>query len=510
MGIGAAIALLALCLIAIAGWIFRTTVAEWLIAAYLKSDDVTKVTLTVDAVETDHVLIRDLRISGKTPVSVARIRLDYRIDEFLDGRIKRLAVIDIRSIRGDVPIEIDQIVGDGTFTAGFDGLTTLIAGIDVIRARVGTQQFEPGRIDIYYRDRVLSLDASITGPPGHATLIAKGTLDPGPDPFHWFLSGRLDAAATTALLGDRIDGTGKVSFSIFGDVDDPLFFTGDEFAENPSLPKSLSMDGEINVSLDSLVIDGDAWPVDGHQRLIFGVAKLSSQTTDTATAFDATLTLDKRQTPNFGFDQTDLHAAGTLELLGDRLTILLADGPLLRVRNPRVGPAGRIPGDLTLTLSGEANRIDATRPAWTLSHHLNGHVLWKDSDIALLSSGSFSDSGDPVVFTLRGAFDATPFLANWEPGKTAKGKGNIFIAGRVSQPLPPRAEPPQPDAPWPGEIRLDGAFGLETAGIRLPGSTDSTPVNDKLEISLKGIQRRRRAPTRPAWRERNVWQTHRG
>ncbi|MCG8545270.1 MAG: hypothetical protein MJE12_13815, partial [Alphaproteobacteria bacterium] len=486
-GIAAAAVLLVLCLGAIAGWVFRTTLAEWAIAAYIKTDDVTQVSLTVDAVESDHILIRNLRISGKTPISIARIRLDYHIDEFLAGRIDKLAVIDVRSIQDEIPIEIDQIIGNGTFAAGFDGLTSLVAGLDVIRIRIGTQQFEPGRVDIYYRDTVLSLDASLAGPPGHATLIAKGTLDPGPDPFHWFLSGRLDAGATTAMLGDRFESTGKASFSIFGDVDNPLFFTEDSFAENPSLPDSLSMDGEINVALDTLVVDGQAWPVDGHQRLIFGMAKLSSQTVETAAAFDATLTLDKRQKPDFGFDETTLHAAGTVDLSEERLTILLADGPVLRIRKPRLGSAARIPGDLTLTLSGEGNRVDAALPAWTVSHHLNGHILWQGSDIALQSAGSFSDPGDPVVFTLRGAFDATPFLAGWRPAKTATGKGNVFVAGRVSQPFPQRAEPAKADAPWPGDIRLDGAFGLETNGIRLPGSTGQEPVTDKIEIALKGF-----------------------
>ena len=165
----------------------------------------------------------------------------------------------------------------------------------------------------------------------------------------------------------------------------------------------------------------------------------------------------------------------------------LVDGPLLRVKSPRLLQAPAIKGNLALSLSGAANQVDVDLSDGTVWHHMDGHLTWPDSDIAIQSAGHLSAPDDPVIVTLRGAFDATPFLALRPETANARGMANIFVAGRVSQPFPIRTETSQNQEPWPGDIRLDAAFGLETTGLRLPGSTNKKPAKDSIEITLKGF-----------------------
>ena len=187
-----------LCLGAIAGWIFRTTLFEWLVVAYL-TNPTTSATglphrggggirpssrssnlrierrdpgLRSPAFALDYPYRRHPRTAASTSSCLSRTCARFKVQHTGRGRPHRRKR------------NVSQVV--------FDGLTTFDRGLLIsFGSASGPQQFEPGRVDISLSaTKLLSsgrLVRAVTFGARHVDRERHGSM-PGPDPFHWFLS----------------------------------------------------------------------------------------------------------------------------------------------------------------------------------------------------------------------------------------------------------------------------------------------------------------------------------
>jgi len=486
---GLVVALLAALLAAGAAvaWQNRTQLLAWGIRTYLVGGDVTDVALDVVAVETDHLLIRDLRIDGARQTTISSIQAQYTFTGFIGGTIGAVTLSGLRSVGGGPPVEIDTIKGAGQFGLHLLRLDRLTGGLDLVRMRIGPQSFDPSRIDIDFHDNTLVLDTAFTSPDGYVTVLGSGAVDAPGTPFHLLLSGRLNAALAAAPLSSSVDTDGHIAFSLSAQMSNPLFFLAAGGPGTINLPEKLTLDGDIRLALDRLRVNGVALPMAQPDRLKFRVETSVQDGTHASGKFTANLNVAKRDTPDFGFDMADAQLAGSYIFDGNDLALKFVGGPLLKLREMRLSEGLPVPGDMALQLLGGANEFDIDLAKGTARHVLDSQLSWKSGELSLKSEGHLTDAEDPVIFTLRGAFDATPLLALSPTTKSGTGHANLFFAGRISQPQLLDQGMRPTDQPWPGDIRLDGAVKVDTTGLTIPGSAADPKTKDSIEIILKGF-----------------------
>jgi len=469
------------------GWQNRKDLLEWGIAAYLKDDDVTDVTLNVVEVETDRLTIRDLRIVGKQTTTVESIHLAYTFNAFIGGVIDSLSITGVRVDGGALPVAIDSARGNGRFTLSPFTLDKLTAGVDLIRLTVGPQQFDPSRIEVNYSDGMLVLDSAFTSPDGYVTALGSGPLNTPGTPFRLLLSGRLNAALVGGPLAGIADVDGHLTFSISSQLSDPLFFMAETRDDRIRLPAEFSIDGSIGLALDRLTVLDTPVPMGEPDEFHFRIDTKMAGPDHAAGTFDLALDGASRDTPAFGFEKAEARAKGRYDLDGDVLSLALDAGPLVKVREMRLSESLPVPGDIGLQLLGSRNKIVADLAKGTGRHTLESQLSWKSGELSLTSEGHLTDPADPAVFTLRGAFDATPLLGLFPQTKSATGNANLFLAGRVSEPMLFLRADAATKANWPNEIRLDGAMKLDTVGLTIPGAEPNPKSQDNIEIILKSF-----------------------
>ena len=343
-------------------WGNRAQVLEWAIATYLKGDKVEHVSLSVERADIDRLAIRDLRIEGETSVFVKSINADYVIDDLLIGSIDRFVAQKVRVVTGETAIEIDEIKGAATFSGDLGNLQELSAGLDFIRLRIAGQEFEPSRIEVDYRDDVLSVDGALSGPNGFVTMVAGGPINSETESFDVFLAGRFDAAATAAWIGpDAVDMSGYISSTVAAKFKNPAFFLEERSSDDPMLPEDLTVDGRINLALDRLVVGGVEIPTAQKDRIDFKLADLTFQEEVSAGRFAIALQVDKRSTPQLEFEKGTLQLAGAYAVDPDRLVVRFAEGPLVQLHDARIAQEVPVGGVMKLELLGDTNRLDVER-----------------------------------------------------------------------------------------------------------------------------------------------------
>jgi hypothetical protein len=488
---------------AAAAWHYRTDLVAWAVVAWLKGDDVAAVTLSVIAVEPDRLIIRDIRITGAPRPSeagvpettIGSLRADFHFDTVKTGAIDGLTVTDLRLRAGPLPVDLGSLRGNGRFELGFFRLSRFTGGVDLVRMRIGSQRFDPSRIDIDLHDGTLVVDTALTSPDGYVTLLGSGPLDMPAAPFRLLLSGRLNAALLAEITGQKVDAAGHVAFSLSTQMKDPLFFLANRGPDAWPLPDHLTLDGDVRLALDRLTVNGTAVPMAEPDRLRFHFETQRAGHTAATGKFSVALDVAKRDTAEFGFAQAEARFAGTYELDDAALALTLDDGPLVRLSEMRLSEGLPVPGDIALQLLGGANAVTLDLEKRTARHAIDTQLSWKAGELSLKSEGHLTDPDDPTVFTLRGAYDTTPLFALSPATKSAKGSANLFLAGRIGQPLLLYAPPHdlaggtavRHDRFWPGELRLDGAVKLDTEGIDIPGAAAEANAKDSVEIILKGF-----------------------
>jgi hypothetical protein len=494
---------------AAAAWHYRTDLVAWAVAAYLKGDDVTAVTLSVIAVEPDRLIIRDIRITGAPRPSeagvpettIGSLRADFHFDTVKTGAIDGLTVTDLRLRAGPLPVDFGSLRGNGRFELGFFRLSRFAGGVDLVRMRIGSQRFDPSRIDIDLHDGTLVVDTALTSPDGYVTLLGSGPLDMPAAPFRLLLSGRLNAALLAEITGQTIDAAGHVAFSLSTQMKDPLFFLADRGPDDWPLPGHLTLDGDVRLSLDRLTVNGTALPMAEPDRLRFHFETQRAGPTAATGKFTVGLDAAKRDTAEFGFAQAEARLAGSYDIDGAELALTLDDGSMVRLSEMRLSEGLPVPGDIALQLLGGANAVSLDLEKRTARHAIDTQLSWKAGELSLKSEGHLTDPDDPTIFTLRGAYDTTPLFALSPATKSAKGSANLFLAGRIGQPLllynpahgATGAGPSEAGAAgrhdrfWPGELRLDGAVKLDTEGMNIPGSAATPTAKDSVEVILKGF-----------------------
>lgn len=486
-GIALAAVLLSAGVGATLAWQNRTDLLEWGVAAYLEGDDVETVTLNVVEAETDRLTIRDLRIVGKQTTTVDSIHLAYTFDEFIGGTIDTLSVSGIRIEGGGLPVDVESVRGAGRFSLSPLTLEKLTAGLDLIRLTVGPQQFDPSRIDVTYDKNRLVLDSAFTSPDGYVTALGSGPIDTPGTPFRLLLSGRLNVALAREPLAGFADADGYLTFSVSTQLSDPLFFMAETEDDRIELPEEFTIDGSVRLALDRLTVLETPIPMGEPDDLRFRVdAKMAAHNHATGT-FELALDGAARDTPAFGFEKAEARAKGSYDLEGDTLSLALDSGPLVKLREMRLSEALPVPGDIGLQLLGGDNKIIADLARKTGRHVLESQLSWKSGELSMTSVGHLTDPEDPAVFTLRGAFDATPLLALVPATKSATGNANLFLAGRVSEPMLFLRADTATKATWPNEIRLDGAVKLDTTGLQIPGAAPNAESEDSIEIVLRSF-----------------------
>ncbi len=472
---------------AVIAWQNRTDLLAWGVRTYLEGGDVKKVSLDVVAVEPDHLYIRDLRVDGARKTAIRSIQAKYDFVRFIGGTIDGLTLTGIQSTGDGPPIEIDTIKGAGKFDFDFLHLDRLNAGLDLVRMRIGPQNFDPSRIDIDFHDNKLVVDTAFTSPDGYVTVLGSGKVDAPGTPFHLLLSGHLNAALAAAPLADHVDADGHIAFSLSAQMNDPLFFLTHHGSGTLDLPKDFTLDGDVRLALDRLRVNGVSLPVAAPDRFKFRLESRLESGDHASGKFTTTLNLSKRDTPDFGFTMADAELAGSYVLDGHALALKFVGGPFLKLRELRLSKGLPVPGDMALQLLGGTNEVDIDLDKGTLRHVVDSQLSWKSGELSLKSEGHLTDPEDPVIFTLRGAFDATPLLGLSPATKSATGHANLFFAGRVSQPLllDPAMRPS--DEPWPGDIRLDGAIKVDTTGLKIPGATAEPKAKDSIEVTLRSF-----------------------
>lgn len=494
-GIALALAVALLAAGAAAAWHYRTDLAAWAIATYLEGDEGAEVTLDVVAIERDYLLIRNIRIAedgGRSPedgaqeTTIRSLRADYSFDSLANGTLTALSVTDLRVQGAAVPLEIGLIQGSGRFGLRLFGLTRFTGGFDLVRMRIGPQRFDPSRVDIDLHDGSLDIDTAFTSPDGYVTVLGSGPIDKPGSAFRLQLAGRLNAALLTAPVADAVDAAGHVAFSLSAQMSNPLFFLDDGSEGTVGLPEALTLDGDFRLALDRLRVNGVAIPTAEPDRLKVHLESKSAGHGRVGGKFAIGLEAAKRDTAAFGFADAEAKLAGRYALDGDVLALDLDDGPLVRLRELRLSEGLPVPGDIALQLLGGANSVTADLAKRTGRHSLKSRLSWRAGELSLESQGHLTNADDPIVFTLSGAYDATPLFAISPATKSVSGNANLFLAGRISQPLLLLEPAAAADQVWPGDIRLDGAVKLDTVGLRLPGAAADPAAKDSLEIILKG------------------------
>ncbi|MEM9683569.1 MAG: YdbH domain-containing protein [Pseudomonadota bacterium] len=468
-------------------WLYRTDVAAWAIATYLTGEDVEEVTLDVVAVEPDRLLIRNLRISGDRTTTVDRIALTYTIDRFIAGSVNTIDVSNIRTVGGPIPVEIDKVTGGGTFKAGLVDVDEIVMGVDIIRLRLGPQVFDPSRVEIEFRDGVLGIDSAFASPDGYLTLLGSGPLDDPDTPFRLLASGRLSAALAVAPAAGVAEADGVIRFSLSAQTQDPLFFLEDRDDESVALPEAFVLDGTAGFDLDRLRVLETEIPTAEDDKLRFRIETTLDDDGSAEGTYDVAFEIAKRDVPELGLSRGALGLKGDFGLSGDELVLSIKDGPLATVRDLRLSEGLPVPGDITLQLLGEKNNVTVDFDEKTARHSVESQISWGSGELSLTSQGHISDPDDPTVFTLRGAFDATPLLSLSPAIAAESGNANVFLAGRISQPLLLFGEPTEPGQDRPGDVRLDGALKFETVGLAVPGADPSPDAKDSIEIVIKGF-----------------------
>lgn len=469
-------------------WANRTDVAEWAIATYLKDKKTKSVSVTVESLEPDHIRIKDFRMEADQTVSISSIHATYAVDDWIDGIIDSITIAGLSVETKDGPVEIDRIEGSGSFSASLKGLKSLQAGFDLVRIQTSDQTFEPSRVDIGYENGILSLDSAIAAPHGFVTLIGNGPLDPDGDPFELHIAGSVDAGFTSNLVArKRIRTAGYLSFAINAEVQDPLFFMEKHPSGRLTIPPDLTVNGQARLGLDRLSIDGTVIPMAEPDVLNFNFADLVTTTDGSNGSFKISLDAAKRKTPEIGFTKANVTLNGAYVLAKDKLSLTIGAGPVAQVRDVRLSKGLPVAGDLNLEFIDDTNTFVFDLGKGAARHSINAKLAWRDGTISMQSEGHPSDRADPVIFTLRGAFDATPLLTSIQATKGIKGNANIFLAGRITQPLLIVDAMADGAAPWPGDVRLDGAAKLNTTGLAIPGADAAKSAKDSIEITLKGF-----------------------
>lgn len=472
---------------AVLAWENRTDLVAWAVAAYLKGDDVKEVSLDVIAVEPNRLTIRDIRIVGTERITAEALNVDYNFTDFIRGTIDALTVTGLRVDGGAVPVSIDMVKGDGRFSLTPFAVDRVAVGLDLLRLQVGPQRFDPSRVEVDYHDRTLVLETAFTTPDGYVTALGSGPLDTPGTPFHLLLSGRLNAALAVLPAADAVDAHGYLNFSVTAQMSEPLSFLSDDRKDALPLPDFYSVDGTVRLALDRLKVLETPIPTAPGDTVHFKIGSAPDGKGAEGGTFDISAELNKREAPEIGFAKAEAHLAGRYALDGRTLTFAIADGPLLKLREMRLSQGLPMPGDIALQLLGGGNKVAIDLDKKTARHTIESKLSWRNGELSLRSEGHLTDPDDPTVFTLRGAFDATPLLALSPETKSATGNAHLFLAGRVSQPLLLYDTPRPKEQAWPGDIRLDGAVKLETTGLTIPGAAASPKAKDSLEIILKGF-----------------------
>ncbi len=469
-------------------WANRTDVAEWVIAAYLKDKKTTSVSVTVESLEPDHIHIRDFRLERDQIIAVSSVRVTYALNDWIAGNIESVRVTGLRVEADDRLVKIDNIQGAGAFSATLAGVRSLQAGFDLIRIQTGNQIFEPSRIDIEYENGLLSLDSAVAAPYGFLTAIGNGPLDPDGDPFELHVAGSVDAAFASNLIAPkRIETDGYVSLAVNAVVQNPLFLLEKHPSGRPVIPADLTVNGQIRLGLEKLAIDGTDIPMAKPDVLSFDFADLETTPDGSNGSFKVSLDAATRDTPQIGFTTAQVTLNGAYVLANDTLSLNVTAGPAAKIRDARLSKGLPVPGSLNLEFIGDTNTLVFDLGKGLGRHRVNAELAWPDGTVSMQSEGHPSDRADPVIFTLRGAFDATPLLTMLQDAKGIKGDANIFLAGRVTQPLLMTDAMTDGADSWPGDVRLDGAVKLDTVGLAIPGTANDQKAEDSIEITLRGF-----------------------
>jgi len=479
--------ILAIASVALA-WANRTDVAEWVLAAYLKDNETKSVSVTVESLETDHIRIKDFRMEAEQTVSVDAIHATYAVDDWIDGIFDSINITGIEMVSGARRMKVDRIEGSGAFSATLKGLQSLQAGFDLVRIQIGEQLFEPSRVDVGFENGILSVDSAIAAPHGFVTVIGTGPLDPDGDPFELHVAGSVDATFAANLLArKRIRTAGYVSLAVNATAQDPLFFLEKHPSGRVAIPPDLTVNGQVRLGLEKLAIDGTTIPMADPDVLNFDFADLVTTDNGSKGSFKLSFDAAKRKTPEIGFTKANVTLNGAYDLGKDTLSLSIGAGPIAQVRDVRLSKGLPVAGDLNLKLIDDTNTLAFDLGKGVARHRINAKLAWRDGTISMQSEGHPTERADPVIFTLRGAFDATPLLTSIQETKGIKGKANIFLAGRITQPLLIADAMEDGADPWPGDVRLDGAVKLDTTGLAIPGARSAKTAKDSIEITLKGF-----------------------
>jgi len=468
-------------------WQKRTDVLAWAIAAYLEGDDIQDVSMRVTVAEPNRISIRDIRIRGKQETTIDTFDVAFTVDDFIGGTINSLTDTALKIAGSAVPVNADRVTGEGRFHLNPFKVDMLAAGLDLIRLRVGPQLFDPSRVELDYHDNMLVLDSAFTSPDGYITALGSGPLNTPGTPFRLLLSGRLNAALAAAPLADMVQPAGHVVFSVSAQMNDPLFFLAEDDDRAVKLPGEFTVDGNVKLALDRLTVLDTAIPTAEPDKFRFRVETKVTGDKRATGSFDIGLDAAPRETLEFGFAMAEAHLAGTYDLDGPALTLHMEDGPLLKLREMRLSEALPVPGDIALQLLGGGNSIVADLDKKTLRHAVDSQLSWKSGELSVKSEGHLTDADDPTAFTIRGAFDATPLLALSPQTKSASGNANLFLAGRLAQPMLFDSAKSAAEQVWPNDIRVDGAVKLETVGLAIPGANAAPKAEDSIEIVLKSF-----------------------
>ncbi len=466
--------------------LYRTSLLEWAIEAYLTDDTFKSVSLSAEEFDTGHLHIQNLRLAGDQTITIKDIRLDYDLETVLGGTIRKIQATEFRFDRTGSITTIKEIVGSGRFELGSGESQRIQAGLDVLHLKIDEHPFEPGRIEIDLENDRLSVEAAIGAADGFLTFVGNGPLGKAPDSFKMYLSGRLNAAPLASLLDQSATASGTVTIAITGATADPFLLLQEDDPKEGKTPNPISLAGRLEFDLTTLRVGDIDLPTGGTDRIDFALTEFKAAEKETSTKFTIDVAIAKRDDPAFGFDQAMLNIAGNVTHTSQATVVSVGSGDLVTLRNLRVADGGPVNGDMSLALTGQQNTLTAQHDKGTLRHQLHAKLAWNAGTVTVQSEGDLNTETDPLVLTLRGEFDATPFLVLHPTLKDASGKANLFLAGRISQVLDLLADR-KPDRYWAGSVRLDGAFKLDLSGLQIPDMTASGTPKDNLEITLKGF-----------------------
>ncbi len=483
--IGSGVLILLLVIAGILALVYRTSLLGWAIGAYLEDETFKSVSLSTEQFDTEHLFIRDLRLTGDQTIAVKEIRVDYDLESLFRGTITKISMMEFRHEKVGSVITVKQILGNGRFDLGSEG-RRFQTGLDILRLRINDHPFEPGRIEVDLDGEHLAVDAAIASSDGFLTLIGNGPLGKAPDGFKMYLLGRLNAAPLTALTGGSVAASGPVDIAITGATADPFLLLQKDDPRNPTPSNPLSLTGRLEFEFSALRIGNIDLPVGGTDRVDFVLTDFRATEKESSAKFKIDVDVAKRESPTFGFDAARVKIAGTVKHTPQATEVSIRDGDIVTLRTLRVADGGPMNGDMSLALTGPQNTLTIRHDKEVIRHRLHGKLAWNAGKIAVQSEGDLESETDPLVLTLRGEFDATPFLALQPALKDATGTANVFLAGRISRVLDLFADR-KPERDWAGSVRLDGAFKLDLSGLQIPDTTAAGTPKDSLEITLKGF-----------------------